>query len=180
MAAYVFLSKLPEELALCVAKYDCTKLEHKKKLTKCFDAIRNVAKYKILACLPNERRMEFDWGLTIWEVTDIIMSLTLLHPEGGIGLAVHLPNLPNGIYLTIVNEEREETEDCYEYFEALLHMIGGLKNLDNFLLKMDMDFRDVVQKIRFVKKGIENDDDINEALQNWKELVQNAPAEAMP
>ena len=179
MAAYVFLPKLPEELALCVAKYDCTKLEHKKKMTKCFDGIHNVAKYKLLAGLPNEEQIHFNWGLTIWEVTDIVMSFTFLYPKGGINLSVHLPNLPDSIYLTIVKEDREETEDCYEYFEALLHMIGGFKNLDNFLLKMNMEFRDVVHRVRFVKKGIKNDDDINEALHNWKELVKSAPGDAM-
>ena len=132
MAAYVLLPRLPEELVLCVAKYDGTKLEHKTKLTKCFDRIHNVAKYKLIAHLPNDETLQFNWGLTIWEVTDLVASFLFLFSEEPIGLEVHLPNLPDGFYLTIFNKDKEETEDCYEYFEALLHMVDGLRNLDSF------------------------------------------------
>ena len=86
-------------------------------------------------------------------------------------------NLPDGFYLTIMNKDKEEPEDCYEYFEALLHMVDGLRNLDNFLIKRSMNMRDInLGAWRFVKtKGIDDDVDIDEALRNWKELVKNAP-----
>ena len=168
MAAYALLSKIPEDVAMLVAKYDGTKREHKKKLSKCFSFIRNVAKYEFIVCLPNGETGRFDWGMTIWDVIAYSMSFMILYRTGPMSIRVHLPTHRDGLFLTIV--DKFVKEDCFEYFETLLYMIGGLKNLDVFAFRINPDLKE-----NFVKNGIKSDDDIDAALDEWKQLVKTSP-----
>ena len=173
MSAYALISKIPEDVAMIVAKYDGTKREHKKKFSKCFSFIYDVAKYECIVCLPNGETGRFNWGMTIWDVTDYLMSFMILlaNETGPMSIRVHLPTHREGLFLNIVDRDKG-TEDCFKYFKTILYMIGGLKNLDIFAFSADPDLKEA-----FFEQRIECDDDIDEALYEWKQIAKLPPDE---
>jgi len=177
MVAYVFLPKLPEELALCVAKYDGTKLEHKTKLTKCFKGIHDVAKYDVRVEMPGDidaDRLALN-SLTIWEVTDLVVSLLVMRrvlwDDQPFGILLHWDELPIDWYVTIIDKYNAEDEVGPQYFKVLTRMIGGLKNLDSTFIRTAYDNGLRRDMVNMLPDWVFGEDDIDEELRKWKKFL---------
>jgi len=174
--AYVFMSKLPEDLALHISAQNSTKHIHKQKLSKCFEKIHDIAKYNLIIDDPNGEIYKFN-ALTIWGVIDLLASFTLII-DGKFSISLNFPKLLENMYLVIADknaENREVSSDyCFEYIEANLHLIGGLHNLDNFASNVSSEMRDVIHEFKFCKKGIKNIEDIGISLKVWKNFIASS------
>lgn len=142
--AYVLISKLPKELVLYISEHDNPRKEHKQKLSKCFDIIHNVSRYKAYLNFTDDQ-IVFD-SLTIWGVIDIIISNTLLTEEL-FSTSIKSPK--------ILRSEKKRNYNL-EYIIEVLSLIGGFHNLDNIASKISPELKDQIYKIEFVKKDKNN------------------------
>jgi len=185
-------SILPDELLLNIWDYDADYIKnlHKEKLSKSFDLIHNLRKYRLLITDQNNGgTLAFDWGLTMWDIIDIIASVTIISIEddencAAFGIYLGFPESED-MFIAITEKNGYVCTDSFRYIETNLHLIGGLHNLDNFVSKSRPNYRSyiydlpefgVVFKYLFKNanyKSVKSVEDINETYANWKNDVVN-------